>query len=170
MLGGTRSGKSSYAETLAAETKGPVRYLATAALDPADTDFAARIARHRDRRPAGWTVVETAEADLAAVVADSAETTLVDDIGTWLTGRLDALDAWNRPHGAASSDTDSLIRAVDACPSRLILVTPEVGLGVVPPTRSGRVFRDELGDLNQQLALTCDDVFFVIAGLPLRLK
>lgn len=235
VLGGARSGKSAYAEALAAETDGPVRYLATAAFDPTDADFAERVARHRERRPAAWTVVETAHIDLAPlitdgsaipaaadgsaapVVADSSATppladgpaipvvaggsatpavadgsaaptptaadgsaapvaagdsatTLVDDIGTWLTGRLDALGAWDAPRGTVAAEAAALVHAVEACRGRLILVSPEVGLGVVPATTSGRLFRDELGSLNQRLARSCDEVFFVAAGLPLRLK
>jgi adenosyl cobinamide kinase/adenosyl cobinamide phosphate guanylyltransferase len=169
VLGGARSGKSGYAETLARTAGGPVRYLATAALDPDDADFGERVARHRDRRPADWTVVETADADLPALLADP-RTTLVDDLGTWLTGRIDARAAWESPRGTVAPDTDALVAAVTRCRDRLILVSPEVGLGVVPATRSGGLFRDELGSLNQRLAAVCDEVVLIVAGLPLRLK
>ncbi|MEU4313879.1 bifunctional adenosylcobinamide kinase/adenosylcobinamide-phosphate guanylyltransferase [Nocardia sp. NPDC024068] len=167
VLGGARSGKSAFAESLVAG--GPVRYLATAIPDPADTDFAARIAAHRDRRPAGWTVVEAA--DPARVLRDPhPHATLVDDIGTWLTARLDARQAWDAPRGTVAPDTDALVTAVAEYDGRLVVVTPEVGLGVIPATRSGRLFRDEIGSCNQDLARVCDEVFFVVAGLPLRLK
>lgn len=167
MLGGARSGKSAFAESLVAD--GPVRYLATAVPDPADTDFAARIAAHRDRRPADWPVVEAA--DPARVLrAPYPHATLVDDIGTWLTARLDARQAWDAPRGTVSPDIDALVTAVAEYDGRLVLVTPEVGLGVIPATRSGRLFRDEIGICNQRLAHVCDEVYFVIAGLPQRLK
>lgn len=167
VLGGARSGKSAYAESLAGA--GPVRYIATAIPDPADTDFAARIAGHRARRPAGWTVLDSA--DPAAVLRDPHPgPTLVDDIGTWLTARLDARAAWESPRGTITPDMDALVSAVAQYPGRLILVTPEVGLGVIPATRSGRLFRDEIGTLNQRLAHVCDDAYFVLAGLPMRLK
>jgi adenosyl cobinamide kinase/adenosyl cobinamide phosphate guanylyltransferase len=169
ILGGARSGKSTYAEALAEGAGGPVRYLATAAVDPADADFAARVADHRARRPSGWSVLETADADLAALL-DRPGATLVDDIGTWLTGRIDARQAWESPRGTVGADTDVLVSAVRACRGRLILVSPEVGWGVVPATRSGRLFQDELGSLNQRLAAVCDEAFLVVAGLPTRLK
>lgn len=167
VLGGARSGKSAYAESLVAG--GEVRYLATAIPDPADTDFAARIATHRARRPVDWTVVEAADpaAELAAVASGA---TLVDDIGTWLTARLDARAAWDAPRGTITPDTDVLVAAVAGYRGRLVIVSPEVGLGVVPATRSGRLFRDEIGTLNQRLAHYCDEAFLVVAGLPMRLK
>ncbi|WP_107655099.1 bifunctional adenosylcobinamide kinase/adenosylcobinamide-phosphate guanylyltransferase [Nocardia suismassiliense] len=170
VLGGARSGKSTFAEELAAKAVGPVRYLATAIPDPADLDFAARIATHRDRRPADWTVLESA--DPAAVLSESATegTTLIDDIGTWLTARIDARDAWESPRGTVSPDADALVAAVAAYPNRLVIVSPEVGMGVIPATRSGRLFRDEIGTLNQRLAQACDEAYLVVAGLPVRLK
>ncbi|WP_431963408.1 bifunctional adenosylcobinamide kinase/adenosylcobinamide-phosphate guanylyltransferase [Nocardia sp. bgisy134] len=169
VLGGARSGKSAFAENLAAAT-GEVRYVATSVPDPDDHDFAERIARHRERRPAGWSVVESADA--AAVLADPAPeaATLVDDIGTWLTARIDALDAWDSPRGTVAPNTEALVSAVAAYPHRLIIVSPEVGMGVIPATRSGRLFRDEIGALNQRLAQACDEAFLVVAGLPVRLK
>ncbi|MEV6430192.1 bifunctional adenosylcobinamide kinase/adenosylcobinamide-phosphate guanylyltransferase [Nocardia sp. NPDC051463] len=172
VLGGARSGKSAFAETLAADT-GPVRYLATAVLDPADLDFAERIARHRDRRPADWTVVESA--DPTAILIDSASAaaagaTLIDDVGTWLTARIDARAAWESPRGTIAPDTDAFVEAVEAYAHRLVIVSPEVGMGVIPATRSGRLFRDEIGTLNQRLAAICDEAFLIVAGLPIHLK
>jgi adenosyl cobinamide kinase/adenosyl cobinamide phosphate guanylyltransferase len=169
VLGGGRSGKSGFAEQLAGVAP-PVRYLATAFVDPADADFAERVALHRARRPADWTTVEPGD-DLSGLIARGAcGTTLVDDLGTWLTARLDARGGWDGPPGAVAPDADALVDAVRAATGRLILVSPEVGLGVLPATRSGRVFRDELGTLNQRLAAVVDEVFFVIAGLPTRVK
>lgn len=167
VLGGARSGKSAFAESLAGT--GPVRYVATAIPDPADTDFAARIAAHRARRPAEWTVLDGAD-PATTLRATHPGTTLVDDIGTWLTARLDARAAWDAPRGTITPDTDALVAAVAEYPGRLVLVTPEVGLGVIPATRSGRLFRDEIGTVNQRLARVCDEAYFVVAGLPMRLK
>lgn len=166
VLGGARSGKSAFAESL---VDGPVRYLATAIPDPADTDFAARIAAHRARRPAGWTVVDGA--DPARLLRDAHPgPTLIDDMGTWLTARLDAHAAWDAPRGTITAETDALVDAVARYAGRLVVVTPEVGLGVIPATRSGRLFRDEIGTLNQRLAQVCDAAFLIVAGLPLHLK
>ncbi|WP_040776726.1 bifunctional adenosylcobinamide kinase/adenosylcobinamide-phosphate guanylyltransferase [Nocardia pneumoniae] len=170
VLGGARSGKSAFAEKLAGEGGETVRYLATAVPDPDDHDFTERIAQHRSRRPASWTTVESA--DPARILAESTvpSVTLVDDIGTWLTARIDARQAWEAPRGTISPDTDALVAAVAAYQGGLVIVTPEVGMGVIPATRSGRLFRDEMGILNQRLAQACDEAYFVVAGLPLRLK
>ncbi len=165
MLGGARSGKSAYAEQLVASEA--VRYVATAVADPADADFAERIAAHRARRPADWTVVE---GDPVAALAESAPATLIDDLGTWLTGRIDARAAWESPRGIVGPDIDALVAAVAGYSERLIIVSPEVGFGVIPATASGRLFRDELGTLNQRLADVCDEVFLVVAGQPVRVK
>ncbi|WP_174553015.1 bifunctional adenosylcobinamide kinase/adenosylcobinamide-phosphate guanylyltransferase [Nocardia amamiensis] len=171
VLGGARSGKSAFAEKLAGEGGQTVRYLATAVPDPDDHDFADRIAQHRGQRPASWSTVESA--DPATVLAEStspSSVTLIDDIGTWLTARIDARDAWEAPRGTISPDTDAVVAAVAAYQGTLVIVTPEVGMGVIPATRSGRLFRDEIGLLNQRLAQVCDEAYFVVAGLPLRLK
>ncbi|MFC9895463.1 bifunctional adenosylcobinamide kinase/adenosylcobinamide-phosphate guanylyltransferase [Nocardia sp. NPDC127579] len=168
VLGGARSGKSGFAEGLVGA--GAARYVATAVVDPEDTDFGERIARHRERRPAGWAVVESA--DVAGVLAGAAvaEPTLIDDIGTWLTARIDARGAWDEPRGTIAPECDALVTAVERYRQRLVLVSPEVGMGVIPATRSGRLFRDEIGALNQRLAAVCDEAFLIVAGLPLRLK
>lgn len=168
VLGGARSGKSAFAEDLAGAGGVPVRYLATAEFDPADTDFADRVAGHRARRPAHWTTVE--HTDPVRVLAEEAPATLLDDIGTWLTARLDARSAWDAPRGTVTPDTDALVGAVAAYRAPLVIVSPEVGFGVIPATRSGRLFRDEIGTLNQRLAEVCDAAYLVVAGLPMRLK
>ncbi|MFC6012973.1 bifunctional adenosylcobinamide kinase/adenosylcobinamide-phosphate guanylyltransferase [Nocardia lasii] len=167
VLGGARSGKSAFAEELLADAPA-VRYLATAVVDPTDGDFAARIAGHRERRPKHWSTVENA--DLATVLATPAPATLLDDIGTWLTARLDARAAWDAPRGTVVPDCDVLTAAVAAYRERLVIVSPEVGMGVIPATRSGRLFRDEIGSLNQRLARVCDEAYLIVAGLPVRLK
>ena len=164
VLGGARSGKSAHAEQLVGN--GPARYIATARRNPEDADFEQRIAAHRTRRPSTWTVVENV--DLTATLRTTGPPTLIDDIGNWLTAALDAAQAWDRPRGTI--DTAPLVNSVADYPGRLVLVSPEVGQGVVPPTASGRLFRDELGTLNQRLAAVCDEVVFVIAGLPMKLK
>ncbi|MEV0543433.1 bifunctional adenosylcobinamide kinase/adenosylcobinamide-phosphate guanylyltransferase [Nocardia salmonicida] len=167
VLGGARSGKSAYAEALLTDAPA-VRYLATAVLDAADLDFADRIAVHRDRRPAHWTTVENTEP--AMVLATETPATLLDDIGTWITARLDARMAWDAPRGTVAPDCDELVAAVAAYRQRLVIVSPEVGMGVIPATRSGRLFRDEIGTLNQRLAQACDEAYLIVAGLPIRLK
>lgn len=143
-----------------------MRYVATARVDPSDNDFRQRIAAHRQRRPAGWTVVENT--DLVAALHTTETPTLVDDIGTWLTAAIDDAAAWELPRGTVA--TDDLVAVVAAYSGRLVLVSPEVGFGVVPASAAGRLFRDELGALNQRLARVCDEVFLVVAGVPMRVK
>ena len=149
-----------------------MHYLATACRWPGDAEWDARIAAHRARRPPGWTTVE--EPDVPALVraADPGVPLLVDDLATWLTGVLDDAGAWERPDVPAvvGERAAALVDAVAAGRGRVVLVSAEVGLGVVPSTRAGRLFRDELGALNAALAAVCDEVLLLVAGLPLRLK
>lgn len=169
VLGGTRSGKSAHAEGML-PADAPVRYLATARRPREDPEWAARIDAHRARRPDAWTTVE--EPDLPALLRTPGPPLLVDDLATWLTGVLDDAGAWERAQTplAVVERVRGLVGAVAACPARLVLVSAEVGLGVVPATRAGRLLRDELGALNAALAEVCDEVLLLVAGLPLRLK
>jgi adenosylcobinamide kinase / adenosylcobinamide-phosphate guanylyltransferase len=169
VLGGTRSGKSRHAELLLPADQ-PVRYLATARRDPTDPEWSERLDAHRRRRPPGWTTVE--DPDVPGLVRAGGGPLLVDDLGTWLTRVLDDTGAWAaRPlPGVLAERVSELVAAVAAAPGPVVLVSAEVGLGVVPATRAGRLFRDELGALNADLAAVCDEVLLLVAGLPLRLK
>ena len=169
VLGGTRSGKSRYAEDLL-PADAPVRYVATGRRHDDDPEWSARIDVHRARRPASWTTLE--HADVAALVRAGGDPLLVDDLATWLTGVLDDAGAWEEPDVPPEVDArvGALVDAVAAAPGPVVLVSAEVGLGVVPPTRAGRVFRDELGALNAALAAVSDEVLLLVAGLPVRLK
>jgi len=148
VLGGIRSGKSRWAEEAIATSLPPgqpVRYLAPAAAGQTDAAWADRVARHRDRRPAHWSTVETD--DVTAQLRQSPGTpTLVDDLGGWLTRTLDRNNAWDG--GSVAAPIDEILAAVSAFGSTLVLVSPEVGLTVVPASASGRRFADELGSLN----------------------
>jgi adenosylcobinamide kinase / adenosylcobinamide-phosphate guanylyltransferase len=149
-----------------------VHYLATARRRPGDAEWDARIAVHRSRRPAGWTTVEEPDVPALLRAAEPGAPLLVDDLATWLTGVLDDAQAWERTDVPAvvGDHVAALVDAVGSCRGRAVLVSAEVGLGVVPSTRAGRVFRDELGALNAALAAVCDEVLLLVAGLPLRLK
>jgi nicotinate-nucleotide--dimethylbenzimidazole phosphoribosyltransferase len=171
VLGGIRSGKSEYAESLVADAD--VRYVATGpAPDPArDAEWAERLAAHRERRPAGWSTEETG-ADpgrLAALLAEAKpeETILVDDLGGWLTAVLTDT-GWSAP--GARSAIDGLADAVRECVARVVVVSPEVGMSVIPETESGRAFADAVGVANRALAEVVDGVVLVIAGQPTWLK
>ncbi len=170
VLGGARSGKSSHAEGLLGD--GPADYLATARHSPQDPEWEARIAAHVARRPPAWRTHEPS--DLAAALrAAGPRPVLVDDLGGWLTGELDDAGAWDDSAVAlpvVRGRAAELVAAVEACRGRLVLVSPEVGQGVVPDTRSGRLFRDELGALNVAIAAVCDEVLLLVAGLPVRLR
>lgn len=169
VTGGVRSGKSRHAESL---LTGPVTYLAPGPVHD-DADWAARIAAHRARRPADWTTVESH--DMVGVLARTDGHLLVDCLGTWLTAVLDERDLWD----AAADEVTGVIGGMAEGIAEVIgvrdhgedtvLVTNEVGLGVVPEHRSGRLFRDLLGLVNQRIAAVCDEVHLVIAGRVIRL-
>jgi adenosylcobinamide kinase/adenosylcobinamide-phosphate guanylyltransferase len=169
VLGGIRSGKSEWAESVIADCAGaeaPVRYLATGAVTDDDA-WAARVCAHRQRRPRHWSTVEST--DVAQQLrTDASSPTLVDDVGGWLTAAMDRAQAWTG--GSVHADTDDLVEAVETHGADLILVSPEVGMAVVPETAAGRRFADELGVLNQRLAAVCDRVVLVVAGQPVTVK
>lgn len=166
VLGGARSGKSAHAEGLL--TADVATYVATARVDPADAEWRARIAAHVARRPPGWHTVEPP--DLPGFLATARGPVLVDDVATWLTGVMDDHGAWEGDLDGVRRECDRLVAAVRECRTELVLVSSEVGLGVVPATRSGRLFRDQLGTLNAGLAEVCASVLLLVAGLPLRLR
>jgi adenosylcobinamide kinase / adenosylcobinamide-phosphate guanylyltransferase len=170
VLGGIRSGKSEWAERAIAESVAegePVRYLATGPVPDGDADWSARVAAHRERRPSHWSTIETV--DVATQLrSDTATATLVDDVGGWLTAAMDRCGAWTG--ASVRADADDLLDAVAAFGAPLALVSPEVGLTVIPHTQSGRRFADELGTLNQRLAALCDRVVLVLAGHPMTVK
>lgn len=172
VTGGVRSGKSRHAEGMLADRE-QVLYVAagpTAEEEP-DPDWVARIEAHRRARPAGWTTQETR--DVAGALGDATSPVLVDCLGTWLTATLDEGGLWDAPAtevaDAIAGRADELRVAVHACQHDVVLVTNEVGLGVVPAHRSGRLFRDLLGTVNQRVAQACTEVHLVVAGRVLRL-
>lgn len=171
VLGGARSGKSTWAE---ARFDGvpEVTYVATSAPDAADPEWAARVELHRRRRPPTWRTVETL--DLADVLrADDNSPVLIDCLTLWLTRVLDDVGAWDDAVGWRTSldgRVSQLLAALAETGRDAVLVSNEVGSGIVPETASGRLFRDELGRLNAAVAAACDEAWLCVAGLPLRLK
>lgn len=180
VTGGVRSGKSRHAEQLLQPPHVPdgtaVTYLA-AGPQHDDADWADRVRRHRERRPAVWRTAVTL--DVTEVLTSTAVTggaVLVDCLGTWLTGVIDRAQAWEETAERVQALVEAeLVGVLDALGEArhgrrpVVLVTNEVGLGVVPDHRSGRLFRDLLGTVNQQVAAACAEVHLVIAGRVLRL-
>ncbi|MFG2044391.1 bifunctional adenosylcobinamide kinase/adenosylcobinamide-phosphate guanylyltransferase [Dactylosporangium sp. NPDC048998] len=167
VLGGIRSGKSEVAEALVAGA-GAVRYVATARSGTSDDGWAARVAAHRARRPDSWLTEELGDSPdrLAELLtgAKPEETILVDDLGGWLSAVYDTAGDWSDP-AAADGQIGALADAVRSCAAGLlVLVGPEVGLGVLPATEAGRTFADASGLLNQRVAAACDGVALVVAG------
>lgn len=166
VLGGVRSGKSSWAERQFEEHSG-VRYVATAA-ERDDDDWAQRIAVHRRRRPAHWRTVQTL--DLAGELESADGCVLIEDLGNWVSRTIDDTEGWDGNLTGLRTRADQLVRAWRNCAATVVLVSNEVGSGVHPPTRAGRIFSDELGRLNTALAAEADEVVLVVAGLPLWLR
>lgn len=162
VTGGVRSGKSAHAEGLLTG-RPAVTYVAAGPVPSTDDpDWAARVEAHRVRRPAHWSTVEST--DLPSVLAID-QPLLVDCLGTWLTAQLDDLGWIDDDLGER---IDLLVEAATAC-TDLVVVTNEVGYGVIPEHPSGRLFRDQLGIVNQRVAALCDEVHLVVAGRVLRL-
>lgn len=172
ILGGARAGKSAFAQRLARERGGDVLYVATA--EAGDEEMAARIAAHRATRPASWRTLE-APRDVAAAVAatpGSYATVLVDCLTLLVSNLLLAHEA--EGDAALSSridgELDAQLARFDAGPATWIVVSNEVGLGLVPPTPLGRRYRDLLGRANQRFAARADRVYLLVAGLPVEIK
>lgn len=171
VLGGARSGKSTWAEGRFAD-RDVVDYVATSQADEDDPEWAERLELHRGRRPEGWRTHETL--DVAAILrADDKDPVLVDCLALWLTRTLDEVGAWEQADGwrsALDSHVEELATAIAQARREVVLVSNEVGLGVVPATDSGRLFRDELGKLNARVAKAVDEVWVTEAGIPRRLR
>ena len=166
LTGGARSGKSAAAVSAAAATGAAVTFIATA--EPGDEEMVERIARHRDRRPAHWTTVE-ATRDLSGAVAgvDPDGTIVIDCLAIWAANRMLAAP---RPRDAdIQEEAARLARELAVRPGQALVVTNEVGSGVVPATPLGREFRDLLGSVNQAVVRAADAAYLVVAGrlLPL---
>ena len=176
VLGGARSGKSAYAERLALESGKEVVYLATSRAG--DAEMAARIAHHRERRPAHWQTVEEELALAASLRAHSAPNriVLVDCLTLWLSNLL-FCDGREWPEvGAVTlperfhAERAALLELLADAPGDIVFVSNEVGMGIVPWGAVSRCFADEAGRLNQDVAARAERVVFVAAGLPLVLK
>ena len=171
VLGGTRSGKSRLAESLAG-ARPPVMYVATATVDPDDAEWAARVARHRAGRPAGWTTLEAprdVSGLLPGVVARDGAV-VIDCVTLWISNLM-----LGRGGGPALDDAAILDQVEQAThrargAARVLWVSNEVGCGIIPEHPLARRFADLQGLANQRLAAACDAVHLCVAGLAIRLK
>ena len=169
VLGGARSGKSRYAERLAIESDLAVTYIATAQVD--DAEFAERIRQHQARRPAHWQLVEEPFflTDTLKKHATKDHCLIVDCLTLWLAQWL--CPDCNPPKDKSwETERQAFLEMLPTLPGQVILVSNEVGMGIVPLGEINRRFQDEQGRLNQELANICNKVLFMAAGLPLALK
>lgn len=165
VTGPTKSGKSEWAEQLAARQQSTVVYVATSRLNPDDAEWQARIEVHRRRRSQDWKTLEVPIA-LPTVLAQATATEcwLVDSLGTWVANCLDqSNDSWTKEVG-------DLLSAIAHFPGTLILVAEETGWGVVPAYPMGRTFRDRLGRLTRQVGAIVDQPYLVVAGFAIDLR
>lgn len=180
ILGGARSGKSTMAQQMAREMGGTVTYLATA--EAGDDEMRRRIEAHRAARPANWRTVEE-PLDLERAVRDAArdsDTVLVDCLTLWVSNLLCRVDLEAPREERAAAEKDlvaklertvaELVEVTRLSGVTLVLVSNEVGLGLVPDNTLGRVYRDLLGLLNRLLAAEADEVLLMVAGLPVDVK
>lgn len=164
VTGGARSGKSTYAEGRAARSGEPVTYLATAVAF--DTEMRDRIGRHRAERPAHWVTVEQPLNVPAAVQHAETPVLLLDCLSVWVNNLM--FHDWTDAQILAA--TDDLVSAARNHAGTVILVTNEVGLGIVPDNALSRRYRDVLGWVNQRCAQASDEAYLLVSGLPLTLK
>ncbi|MFJ2604626.1 bifunctional adenosylcobinamide kinase/adenosylcobinamide-phosphate guanylyltransferase [Streptomyces sp. NPDC087425] len=173
VLGGARSGKSVEAERRL-EAFPDVRYVATGGTRGGDSEWASRVALHRERRPGSWRTSETC--DLVPLLAEDGPPLLIDCLSLWLTDAMDSAGAWDDAVWADGGERGlrgrvrELVAAVRATRRVVVAVSNEVGSGIVPATASGRRYRDELGRLNAALAAECEQVVLVVAGQALVLR
>lgn len=176
VTGGTRSGKSEFAEDLALRMGGPVTYLAT--LAPGDEEMQRRVALHRERRPARWTTIEEA-LEIPSRLDEAGSkpgVLLIDCLTGWLSNLLlsQTLPQPGATEAQKEEYIDQMVEALVAAAGRssasVIIVTDEVGMGLVPPYPLGRLFRDMAGKAGRRMASAADEVYLVVAGLAVEIK
>jgi len=167
VTGGTRSGKSTFAQTLANEGNGRKVFIATA--EPLDQEMKRRIALHKKERPANWSTVEE-PVQLAQTVkkcGEAYDVLLIDCLTLWISNLLVNKSMKEKDIFEQISD---LVASLGEVPARVIMVTNELGMGIVPSNRLSRLYRDLVGKANQQVAREADEVYFLVSGIPMKLK
>jgi adenosyl cobinamide kinase/adenosyl cobinamide phosphate guanylyltransferase len=170
VLGGARSGKSTFAERLARRRGGRVLYVATA--EAMDEDMERRIMAHRQQRPEEWQTLEEPLELTSALppVLGGYDTCLLDCLTLWASNLLLSMEGNPNAEQEIQAAAGSLLDVYEQSSATWIMVSNEVGLGVVPPSRLGAVYRDALGRVNQAVAARADRVYFMVAGLALEMK
>ncbi|MBI5653670.1 MAG: bifunctional adenosylcobinamide kinase/adenosylcobinamide-phosphate guanylyltransferase [Chloroflexi bacterium] len=167
ILGGARSGKSRYAQDLAPKLGSRVAYLATA--EARDDEMQSRIANHRAERPADWQTLEAAQNVGASLARVQADVVILDCLTLLVTNVMLAAGESDQ-QSRVNDEVVKLIAAYRAGNFSLVIVSNEVGLGIVPENPLARAYRDLLGAANQQIARVADSVLWMVAGLPMRVK
>ena len=173
ILGGARSGKSSHALWLAEESRKPVTFIATA--QAYDEEMSARIQKHKSERPANWETLELPLHITPMVSQIKSDVVILDCVTLWVTNLLmqyvkdDLVDEIPFMQ-AAQAETEALLAAIQKSKQEWLIISNEVGLGLVPPYQMGRVYRDALGWVNQRLAQEADTVILMVAGIPMMVK
>ncbi|MXZ62901.1 MAG: bifunctional adenosylcobinamide kinase/adenosylcobinamide-phosphate guanylyltransferase [Chloroflexi bacterium] len=174
VTGGARSGKSSHAERLAAATGRPVTFIAT--MEPRDEELVRRVEAHRAARPEDWETVEAPLDPVAALAAaDPAHCVLLDCLSLWVSNRMGplgespTLDDLERLEGELAAEVARLVETARARVGETVVVTNEVGSGLVPPYPLGRAYRDVLGRVNQQVSAAADRAWLLVSGRALEL-
>lgn len=172
VTGGACSGKSHFAERMARDLGGEeVLYVATAEAPENDTEMRRRVEEHRSRRPAGWSTFEISYSDpgpslaAAAEAVEGVDAVLLDSLTLWVSGRMSA--------GAGEEileELDGFLSVVEGLKVRLVVVSDEVGMGLVSESPEGRRFRDLLGLANQRVAAAAEEVYLCVSGVPLRVR
>ena len=176
IIGGARSGKSHFAQELALRSNGPVLFVATATAG--DEEMRQRIEEHRKARPAAWSTLEATTHVGGQVIAKigTAQTVILDCITLLINNIFLQYDSLSGETDAAMiekgvvAEIGELIDCIDRVDASFIIVTNEIGLGLVPADRTSRLYRDLLGRANQMLAQRADEICLMVAGIPLRIK
>ena len=168
ILGGARSGKSHFAQELAKKLSGKVLFVATG--EPLDEEMQARIAEHKKARPKNWRTLEIPTGigkKIARQIGD-AEVVIIDCLTLLVSNLLRDEPDYPEAEKRVISEINELIAVMNKLNTSFIIVSNEVGMGIVPETRLGRIYRDMLGKANQLIARHATEVYFMIAGIPIK--
>lgn len=170
ILGGARSGKSTFAQELALKSGKRILFCATA--EPLDEEMRMRILEHKKSRPQGWDTIEASKGAGRKIsrLLFKYDAVIIDCITLLVANSMGDLTKYKEAEKRGASEVRAILKCMERKRVSIILVSNEVGLGLVPENKIGRIYRDILGRANQQLAAHADEVYFMAAGLPLKLK